>query len=85
MRAGLPWRDMPAALAGWNAVYKRFRYWERRGFRAALFASVAGPVFEGAPERFLDSATVRAHQRAAGAPKTTAARKPRRWAVRAAA
>jgi transposase len=85
LRAGMPWRDLPAELAGWNAAYKRFRYWEARGFWAALFAGVAGPVFEGTPELFLDSTIVRAHQHAAGAKKNTAARRPRRWAARAAA
>jgi transposase len=85
LRTGMPWRDLPAKLAGWNAAYRRFRYRERRGFWAALFAGVAGPVFEGAPELFLDSTTVRAHQHAAGAPKKTAARKPRRWDVHVAA
>jgi transposase len=85
LRTGMPWRDLPAELAGWNAAYKRFRYWEARGFWAGLFASVAGPVFEGAPELFLDSTVVRAHQHAGGAKKNWAARRSRRWAARAAA
>lgn len=30
-RTGIPWRDMPAEFGRWDAVYHRFRRWERRG------------------------------------------------------
>ena len=29
-RTGLPWRDMPAEVGRWDAVYHRFRRWESR-------------------------------------------------------
>ena len=29
-RTGTPWRDLPEAFGRWDAVYNRFRRWERR-------------------------------------------------------
>ena len=31
IRVGCPWRDLPAELGYWHAVYMRFRRWEKRG------------------------------------------------------
>ena len=29
-RMGIPWRDPPKAFGHWDAVYNRFRRWEKR-------------------------------------------------------
>ncbi len=29
-RTGTPWRDLPDEFGHWNAVYQRFRRWEKR-------------------------------------------------------
>jgi putative transposase len=29
-RTGIPWRDLPAEFGQWDAVYNRFRRWEKR-------------------------------------------------------
>ena len=39
-RTGTPWRDLPEAFGHWDAVYNRFRRWERRG-SGANFGSVS--------------------------------------------
>ena len=74
-RAGCPWRDLPAELGYWHAVYMRFRRWEARGVWQRLWQNLqVGPLAD-ARALFLDSTTVRAHPHAAGAPKKTAATK----------
>jgi transposase len=30
-RTGAPWRDLPACFGRWDAVYNRFRRWEKSG------------------------------------------------------
>jgi transposase len=35
VRAGLPWRDLPAEFGNWNTVFKRFRRWDGGGFLTA--------------------------------------------------
>ena len=68
-RTGTPWRDLPEAFGRWDAVYHRFRRWERRGFWRQLWERVQA---EGCPlprQLFIDATIVRAHQHAAGALK----------------
>ena len=36
-RTGTPWRDLPADFGHWDAVYNRFRRWERRGIWRRLW------------------------------------------------
>ena len=36
-RPGTPWRDLPEAFGHWDAVYNRFRRWERRGLWRQLW------------------------------------------------
>ena len=36
-RTGTPWRDLPADFGHWDAVYNRFRRWERRGIWRPLW------------------------------------------------
>ncbi|HWA88042.1 MAG TPA: IS5 family transposase [Opitutus sp.] len=72
-RAGCPWRDLPAELGYWHAVYMRFRRWEDRGVWRRLWQQLQAERFAQARELLIDSTTVRAHQHAAGAPKKTPA------------
>ena len=75
-RTGTPWRDLPDEFGHWNAVYQRFRRWEKRHLRARLWQQIQQGDDEALKEVFIDSTIVRAHQYAAGAEKT-AARRPR--------
>ena len=68
-RTGSPWRDLPAELGYWHAVYMRFRRWAERGVWERLWKNLQAEPFAQARELFMDSTTVRAHQHAAGAPK----------------
>src|SRR5690242_10689468 len=46
-RTGTPWRDLPQDFGPWDAVYNRFRRWERRGIwrrRWEHFQAGAGPL-----------------------------------------
>ena len=81
-RTGSPWRDLPAALGYWHAVYMRFRRWEERGVWQRLWKNLQAAPFAQARALFLDSTTVRAHHHAAGAPKKTA--RSRLWGALAA-
>jgi len=82
-RTGSPWRDLPAELGYWHAVYMRFRRWEARGVWERLWKNLQAEPFAKARGVLLDSTTVRAHQHAAGAPKKTAS--TRLWAALAGA
>jgi len=73
IRTGSPWRDLPAELGYWHAVYMRFRRWEGRGVWRRLWETLQAGHFAQARGLFLDSTTVRAHPHAAGAPKKTVA------------
>src|SRR3954454_8843149 len=67
-RTGVPWRDLPGAFGGWDAVYNRFGRWVRSGRRRALFESLtADPELGDIRRVLIDSTVVRAHQHAAGA------------------
>src|SRR5262249_7178165 len=67
-RTGCPWRDLPPRFGNWNAVYQRFRRWEKAGRWRALFARLPGDL-QAVRTIFFDSSVVRAHPHAAGAPK----------------
>lgn len=71
-RSGSPWRDLPAELGYWHAVYMRFRRWEKRGVWERLWKHLQAEPFAQARDLLMDSTTIRAHQHAAGAPKKTA-------------
>ena len=79
-RTSIPWRDLPPCFGDWNAVYQRFRRWEKAGYWAAMFAIVPGDLSE-VERLLLDSTTVRAHPHAAGASQKKGAKKPRGWAA----
>jgi transposase len=76
---GIPWRDTPAEFGGWDAVYNRFRRWERRGVWRHLWDHLQHEAFKVAKDLLIDSTIVRAHPHAAGALKKTVARRRRLW------
>ena len=80
-RTGVPWRDLPRRFGDWNAVYHRFRRWEKRGVWERLWQRANQDGEAEIRGVFIDSTIVRAHQHAAGAVKKTAARTPRLWAA----
>jgi len=80
-RTGVPWRDLPQDFGHWDAVYNRFRRWERSGVWRQLWEGLQQERFKTARQLFIDSTIVRAHQHAAGALKKTVAKRPRLWAV----
>jgi transposase len=66
LRAGAPWRDMPARYGNWNSVFVRFTRWSKLGVWDAALETLAslGPPADA--EHAIDSTIVRAHQHAAG-------------------
>jgi transposase len=80
-RTGVPWRDLPGEFGHWDAVYNRFRRWEKRGVWRKLWEGLQQDRFKMAKQVFIDSTIVRAHQHAAGALKKTVGKRPRLWAV----
>ena len=80
-RTGTPWRDLPGEFGHWNAVYHRFRRWEKGGLWERLWQRFQTLDDEQLHELFIDSTIVRAHQHAAGASKKTVGNKPRLWAA----
>lgn len=81
VRAGAPWRDVPACYGPWSAVYALFRRWQRNGTWARLLsalqalADAAGRITWDVS---VDSTIARAHQHAAGARKKGICRPSRR-------
>jgi transposase len=80
-RTGEPWRDLPPAFGHWDAVYNRFRRWEKSGVWRKLWEGLQQDKFKTARQLFIDSTIVRAHPHAAGALKKTVAKTPRLWAA----
>ena len=66
-RTGTPWRDLPAEFGHWDAVYNRFRRWERRGIWRWLWERLQGEACPITRPICIDATIVRAHQHAAGA------------------
>src|SRR3954463_9669878 len=65
VRAGVPWRDLPAEFGNWNAVFKRFRRWVGTRVFDRIFKTLSGePDFEYA---LIDGTIATVHQKASGA------------------
>jgi transposase len=77
-KTGAPWRDLPERFGNWDTAWKRFDRWSRKGVWQRVVGSLQDPDLEWL---VLDSTVIRAHQHAAGAPKKTGVRKPKRWAA----
>jgi transposase len=84
-RTGVPWRDLPEAFGRWDAVYNRFRRWERRGLWRQLWEHLQTDTCPLTRHLFIDATIVRAQQHAAGALKKTAGKPHRLWAALGAA
>jgi transposase len=80
-RPGIPWRDLPDEFGHGAAVYNRFRRWEARGIWRQRWERLQSEGCEVATHMFIARTIVRAHQHAAGARKTTAGTRHRRWAA----
>ncbi|TWA76872.1 transposase [Azospirillum brasilense] len=65
VRAGAPWRDLPASFGCWNSVFQRFRRWAKAGVFDKVFTALSGDAdFEYA---IIDGTIVRVHQHGTGA------------------
>jgi transposase len=72
VRAGAPWRDMPAGYGPWQTVYGLFRRWQRDGTWRQILTSLQGRADAAGLiiwDVSVDSTVARAHQHAAGARK----------------
>jgi transposase len=80
-KTGSPWRDLPERFGNWNAVWRRFDRWGKKGVWQRVFEALQDPDLEWL---ILDSTIIRAHQHAAGATKRGVVRKPKHWVAVAA-
>ena len=81
VRQGCTWRALPREFPHWNTVFWYYKEWQTDGTWDRLLAHVqtkSDAVGEGVWEVSSDGTVVRAHQHAAGAPKTGAPRRIRR-------
>ena len=74
-RAGTPWRDLPEEFGPWQTVWKRHHRFCLDGTYQRMFDVVRSSYGIDADDDLaqllsIDSSVVRAHQHAAGAPKT---------------
>jgi transposase len=70
IRAGTPWRDVPACYGPWQTVYGLFRRWQRDGTWKRVLAGLQALADASGVvvwDVSVDSTISRAHQHAAGA------------------
>jgi transposase len=75
LKTGAPWRDIPERYGSWKTCYYRFTRWQQDGVWGRLLQHVQTHVDAVSEIEWIvsiDSTIVRAHQHAAGAPKTPA-------------
>jgi transposase len=73
LRTGAPWRDLPERYGPWQTAYDRFVRWQKDGtWGRILQALQAEADAQGTLgwECAIDASVVKAHQHAAGAPRT---------------
>jgi transposase len=74
-RTGSPWRDLPEEFGPWQTVWKRHHRFSIDGTYQQMFDTVRSSYGIDGPDDLaallsVDSSVVRAHQHAAGAPRT---------------
>lgn len=71
-RAGAAWRDVPTDYGPWKTIYNRHRRWSGDGTWDRLFSELQRGSDAGHEnwDVGIDSTVIRAHQHAAGAPRT---------------
>lgn len=73
-RTGSPWRDLPEEYGNWKTVYMRHRRWSADDTWARVLDDLRRGCDEAEGKDWMlavDSLTARAHQHAAGAPRTS--------------
>jgi transposase len=70
-KTGVPWRDLPERFGKWNSIHKRFSRWCKAGIMEHIFEQLKDPDLDAL---LLDSTVIRAHQHAAGAEGSSAAK-----------
>src|SRR5258708_19708277 len=60
-RTGCPWRDLPAELGYWHAVYMRFRRWGQRGVSRRLWQQLPSEPFAPPSHLFIPPTTLPPH------------------------
>ena len=72
-RTGSPWRDLPADFPSYQTVWYRFDRWAKDGTLDAVLRELQGQAQAAGDLEWVvsvDSTIARAHQHAAGAPRT---------------
>ena len=72
-RTGAPWRDLPAEFPAWQTVWHRFNAWSGDGTFDRILQVVQGRAQAAGEVDWtvsVDATIARAHQHAAGAPRT---------------
>ncbi len=67
LRAGSPWRDLPARYGPYTTVYNRFNRWRKAGIWDRLMDAIVKA--HGGKVQMIDSSIVRVHQHASGVKK----------------
>jgi transposase len=78
-RTGSPWRDLPDQYGNWKTVYMRHRRWSADGTWQRVLDELRRGCDEAEGREWtlgVDSLTARAHQHAAGAPRSPAVVSP---------
>ena len=74
VRAGVPWRDLPAEFGAWQTVHRRFKTWSADGTLDRVLAELiadADAAGEVDWRTSVDSTIARTHQHAATAARST--------------
>jgi transposase len=69
IRAGVPWRDLPAEFGHWQTIYGRWRKWTREKAFDLAFEKLSEDA--DMQDVSVDSTSVKAHKHAAGARKSS--------------
>ena len=84
-RPGLAWRDLPEDFGHWDAVYNRFRRWERRAIWRQLWERLQTQACPLPRHLFIDAAHRAGVSACGGRAKKMAGKPHRLWAALGAA